>query len=251
MAAPFTISHPRQKTAALKRPVKGSNLTKRWGAEETRRRIAELQAHLGEGKDDLQIAEEMSLKTAEYNELKREMYTWETTDLNAKPMEEVYINYVLHQKQCIKDLDGMIREFRRTNQYNAMVGAVRAKSDILDKIIAKGQEFSILEKAPEKKQVIAGLMVANLDNEQLRAFITRELVGIDSLTKRYGDVDILGAPAPLATLPPATSALPASGNTVVPGRPSRAAGGLSKAAGPQAGTVARVKAKQTPPEPGA
>lgn len=239
------VARIRKAPAALKTPPVGSPLWKRWGSEVLRLKIAELKAHLGEGKDDLQVAEEMALSTGEYNELKSAMYEWETTDLHDKAAEEVYIDYTLRQKQCIKDLDGMIAEFRRTKQFNAMVGAVRAKSDIIDKLIAKGQEFGILEKAPEKKQIVAGIMVAELSNEQLRSVITKELLGLDALAKRYGEVDMSTAPLLLAEPSKLPAVIPSSGGSA-PGRPSFATGGAAKAAGGHATAVARSKAKAPP-----
>lgn len=236
---------------AIKSVPKGSPVEKRWKAAEIRTKMAEMRALLATGKDDVAVAIEMGIDNLAYNALKREMYLQDKADINSKSVEEVFIDYRLKQQGCINDLEEMITAFKMTKQYNAMVGAVRAKSDIIDKVIARGQEFGLIEKVPEKKLMVAGVMVAGLSTDELRGFITKQLSGLKGLVDKYGTTDILGAPAavPAALLPgpgssPASRAtVPAAAKTTAPaftgmGKPFRAAGGLSKVAGAKAKAAA-------------
>lgn len=230
---------------------------KKWGAHKLRQEIAKLKALLAGGSSDLDAEIEMGLDHVVYLALKREMYAQDKIDLHGKSTEEVFIDYRLAQEGCIKELNGMISKFETSRQYNAMVGAVRAKADIYDRIIARGQEFGVLEKVPEKKQVIAGVMVAGLDNNELRQTIAKLLVDVDGITKKYGAVDMLGNPVEVTAALPATtgsslvtaSAVAAAAKEVASapkfsgtGKPSKAASGLSKAAGGKARVVAAREA---------
>lgn len=236
-----------------------SSALKKWAAGEVRLKIAEMKSKLMSGITDLQIAEEMKLDVQDYNALKREMYESDKFELAGKNSEEVFIDYRLRQEGCIKDLEVMVNSFKVTKQYNAMVGAVRAKSDILDKIILRGQEFGVLEKVPERKMVIAGVMVAALSNDELRAAVAKETIGMAEVLKKYGDSDILGKPlktaAEAALLPtalPPGEAIVEAAPVYVPKfsetmKPKEAAGGLSKVAGGKATAAAKATPKKALP----
>jgi hypothetical protein len=241
-----------QKTpAALKSPVKGTAAHRAWSRKDYRRLLAELKAHLADGLTDLEAAEKLfpdkkhGADVAAYNVLKRELYQQEKVDLHNKTTEEVFVDYVLRQEGCLRDLNELIRDGEgKVRNSSTTVGAIRAKSEILDKIISRGQEFGILEKVPEKKQVIAGVMVANLDNDALRSLITKELGGLQALVQRYGGDDMLGKRRILEM-----SELPPGPSFTAENKPKEAVGGLKKAAGAKAANAARrVKVISPPPE---
>jgi hypothetical protein len=241
---------------ALKGAAKGTAASRRWTNRELRLRIAELKVHLASGLSDIEAAEKMELAAADYNVLKRELYAQERTDLVGKSTEEVYVDYVLRQERCIKDLDELRKVFQDSNQPNALVGAIRAKSEILDKIIARGQEFGIIEKVPDKKQVVGGFVVAQLDNATLRALITEQLKGLEQVVSRYGNTDMLGNPldTPAKALQsPQAASIVESPPTIPPpqftaaGKPATTQGGAKKAAGARAvNAQRRTKATAAP-----
>lgn len=204
------------------------------------------------GHSDGEIAEGMSLSAAAYNELKRELFRQETAAIYAQSTEEVFLEYAWKQNQCVTDLDVMINGFKTTKQYNALVGAVRAKSDIIDKIVKTGQDMGVLERAPERKMILHGVAVANLDNNGLRKLIAQELSGLSAVMSRFGDQNIMGEPitvtAEPAAVPSAFPALPAGPSFTGQGKPPEARGGKGKAAGGvQTRTVNRVKPFAPPP----
>ncbi len=246
------------KKAAIQTPTRVS--TARYGITELRRRIAELKVKLAEGKTDLECCEELELNVQEYNTLKREMYAQEKIELIGKSTEEVFVDYIINQKKCIKDLDELIPLFKGGNQPNAIVGAVKAKSDIFNKIIETGQTFGIIEKIPEKKQIVGGIMVAQLDNNELRRLITEQLHGLQQVVGRYGNTDLFGNPIdgdpiPKTGLPQAEetedvrpAAMEPPRFTANGGKPQNI-GGAKKAAGARAvNAMRRVKATTAPPE---
>lgn len=193
--------------------------------------LATLRSHLQQGKTDFKIQEEMSLNTGDYNALKAELYEQEKADINGKSVEDVFIDFTHKMEGCIKDLDNMILSPTAKANHNALVGAIRAKADLINKIIDRGQEFGLIEKVPEKKQIVGGLLIGKLDNNELRKLITKQVKDMGALMDRYGEESMADAEEPKALPAPAAEATV----TFAPvGKTGKAKGGLAKAAGGKA-----------------
>lgn len=232
-------------SGTLKRAKDGSTLKRKFKAANLRSMLADMKAGIAIGKTDSELCEQLQVSVATYNNLKNELLRQETARLYAQTTEEVFLEYSWKQGQCIIELDHMLERLSKNKQYNALVGAVRAKSDIIDKIVKMGQDMGVLEKAPERKMILHGVAVTNLDNNGLRKVIATELSGLAMIMNKFGDLDIMGRP-----LAPKGEALPAMPSAMQPagpkfsdkGSPAIAKGGKSKAAGGAAArTVTRVK----------
>lgn len=227
----------------------------RWHPGELRMLLAQLRAHLAGGANDVTAQELMSLSTSDYNALKCEMYEQEKVEIHGKSVEQVFIDYTIKQESCIRDLDIILKNAK--SSYNSIIGAARAKSDIIDKIIDRGQEFGLIEKVPEKKLVVAGIMVSQLDNKALRTVIMKQVHEVGSLMKKYGEAGMLDedkhAPSPAL---PVSEHSGDAGSTEVPeskpediptpsfsdlGKTGKATGGIMKAKGGKAVVIRRIK----------
>lgn len=153
--------------------------------------IVTIYGHMCEGKLDNEIIADMGLTPEEYKKLRSAMFDAKADEVRSTPTEHVYVDYMIKQARNIKDLTDMIEEFKTTKQYTALVGAVRVRAELYDKLIAKGQEFGLIHKEPDKKQVLAGVMVADLSNKQLKTMIVGELDNLNQLMARYGDANIM------------------------------------------------------------
>lgn len=162
-----------------------------WTKEERVRLAQKLFEALGEGKRDDEVARNLGVSGDDYEELKGTMFKLKAEELRRKPSEQVYCEYILAQMANIHDLTAMVNQFRKSNQYSAMVGAVRARADILDRIIDRGQEFDLVVRKPEEKRIVAGVLVANLSNEQLKTAIVRELGNMNKLIKSVAEGSIV------------------------------------------------------------
>lgn len=149
--------------------------------------IAKLFSLLGEGMSDEDARIAMGLNQIDFQDLRERMFKHKAQELKDKPSEHAYVEYLIAQRANLHDLTAMIENFKSTKQYNAMVGAVRARSDILNHLIAKGQEFGLLEKRPEEKRIVAGVMVAQLTNKQLQGLVTRELGQLNRMVELFGE----------------------------------------------------------------
>ncbi|MGW8177878.1 MAG: hypothetical protein ACWGQW_03675 [bacterium] len=143
------------------------------------------------GESDREIMDLLGLETEVYKALKFQLLEDRALEAKTRPPEHVYIQYVIDQTRNISDLTDMIAEFKTTKQYNAMVGAIKARAELHDKLIAKGQEFGIFKKVPERREIVAGVMIQDMSRDDLKAAITGAIGRLDSMMRRYGDNDIL------------------------------------------------------------
>lgn len=168
-----------------------------------------LRVYFAEALEPEEIAAHMGFDWADYEDLVKKFYEHEAQTVRDKPTEQVYVEYCLAQAQNVSDLTKILGQFRKTSQHSAMVSAIRARSDIYDKMIARGQEFGFIEKKPEAK-IIAGVLVNQLTDKDLRAAITGQLGHLDELMTKYGGgsniIDIDPGPSHLPT--PKRKALP-------------------------------------------
>lgn len=158
--------------------------------------IVTIYAQMCEGKLDNDIMAEMGLDPDEYKRLRSAMFDAKADEVRAQPTEHVYVEYMIKQAGNIKDLTKMIDEFVTTKQYTALVGAIRVRAELYDKLITKGQEFGLIHKEPDKKQIMAGVLIADLSNKDLKTMITGELKTLNGLMQRYGDGNIIDMTLP-------------------------------------------------------
>lgn len=171
---------------------------------------------LCKGESDDEIMDLMGLDPEIYKSLKVQMLEDKAQELKRKPPEHVYVEYILAQTQNIQDLSDMIAEFKTTKQYNALVGAIRARSDLHDKLIAKGQEFGVFRKMPQRRELVAGVIVQDMSKDALKTAITGAISKLDTMMKRYGDGDILDQlPGPIHHGPALPSVIDAEAEEVV------------------------------------
>lgn len=183
---------------AIKRAATGAPLTKTYTAAQLRALISELKLHIMGGHPDVVIQEMMGITVGRYNELKKELYRQEKDALSTKTTEDVYLEYTWNQQKCIQDLEAAIVSIPET-QPNALIGAIKTRSDILDKILKMGQDMGVLNKAPERKVVVFGHVVANMNDNQLRSAIIGETKMLQTALDKYGEVDMDGNPIDAAT----------------------------------------------------
>jgi len=151
---------------------------------------------MSEGKSDREIADEMGISSEELIQVKAKMFDLKADELRRKPIEHTYVEYMLSQLGNVSDLTEMIDTFRTTKQFNAMVGAVRARAEIYDKLMQKGQECGLIKKVADKKEIVGGIIVTDLSNDDLRKAIVGELAGLKKLADKFGDSSFLALEPP-------------------------------------------------------
>ena len=158
--------------------------------------VVTIYAKLIEGQTDIEIADDMGLTIEQYKNLKRAMFDVKAEELRTKPREHVYIEHLIDQMQNIKALSDIIDKFEETKQFTAVVGAIRTRADLTKSMIQMGQEFGIIHKEPEKRQIIAGVTIAELTNDKLRQLVLGKVGEFNKLCEKFSDADFKTLDAP-------------------------------------------------------
>lgn len=161
-----------------------------------------IKSKLSEGISDLQISEELDLTARKYNHLKRLMYDWEIEDLQSKTPEEHFIDYRIKQDQTIRNLDIMCQNFEESKNYNALIGAVRLKTEVMEKVWKMGREIGIIKSSPDWDKRVAGELVSQLDSKAIRSKVVTEVRKLYDKISKFGDKDILATPGAVPKTPP-------------------------------------------------
>jgi hypothetical protein len=154
-----------------------------------------LYSQMLEGSSESKVADDYGWDAETLTAIRRVMFEVQTTQLRKMSREDHFVEYRIHQHQNLKDLGDLISSLDSNKQYNAIVGALRLRSDIHDKLVAKGQEFGIIKKEPERKEVVGGILVGDMDAGAVRGILMTKLSSLEKLMSDFGDAD-------LATLAP-------------------------------------------------
>jgi len=146
------------------------------------------------GSTESEIMDVLGIDSETFQRARRFMLEQRADSIRGKKREHVYVEYVIEQTGNILRLDRLLSGLDDKKQYNAVVGAVRLRSDILDKIIARGQEFGIIRKEPQRKELVAGILVAEMSDVDLKKAVMGQINTLNKMVGEYGDVDIMALP---------------------------------------------------------
>jgi hypothetical protein len=228
------------------------------------RLIAQIRGRIEGGEDDDDIAAAMGLNEATFRALRAELDRREVARITAKTTEEVYLDYCRFQRGRLRELNELIATLMVavepdeclpgqsptvTIDPKARLGAIKLKSEIADKILEKGQELGVLERAPKRTEVLAGVLVKDMDNTALRRLLVKEMQELDAIVRRYGDNSMLGAPlSGDGPAPTGFTSTPFPADSPIPlpppdfsagGKPIFTRGGASKTVGARASNFSR------------
>lgn len=164
---------------------------------ELREAYARIRACLVEGLEDNEIADRMGIPWEEVYELKRSFYDHEAELLRARSTEHNYVRYAIEQRQCLKDLDRVIQDYQEQKNVSGYVGAVKAKSEILERTMKMGLDLGLVKRVAGGG-LGAGEAIKEMSNIELRKFIVAEISEFNSLRSRFSEVDLMQMePGPL------------------------------------------------------
>lgn len=142
-----------------------------------------------------EVREDLALNEEDFRAVLVHMFDAKAEEVRNRPTEHVYVQYIIDQCKNIADLTKLIAEFKTTRQHSSMVSAIKARSDIQDKIIDRGQQFGVIASSPERPgQLVAGIVIAELTNEELKKTILRELKQAQKMMDDFGDVNFIDVP---------------------------------------------------------
>jgi hypothetical protein len=168
-----------------------SVLRNAYGDDETRRMLTLTRIDLTDARTDDQIVASRGWPLEVVTALRALVYQRESVALG-QSAEQTFIDYALHQEGCIRDLNDLIPILEAGEKTaGQVVAAIKAKSDIYERVIKMGQELDIIAKAPKRTEtvVIDGVNVANLPDGKLKSLIIDISNKLQKLNKKYGDFD--------------------------------------------------------------
>ena len=105
-------------------------------------------------------------------------------DIESRDAGVVYSQYIMSNLSILRDLNKVIKDFIGNGKYaNAVVGALRLKMDINEKILKTGQDMGFIAKLPEGHFVINGQDLRNTSTEKLLERIAEEDAEVKELVK--------------------------------------------------------------------
>lgn len=147
------------------------------------------------GKKDTWIMEQLGVDSEDFQEVKRFLLESKAENIRNQPREHYFVEYSIEQRRNIRDLDDLIRNLDKGSQYNAIIGAIRLRSDITDKIVNRAQEFGLVKKEATKHEMVGGIIIAQLGADELRKAITDQTKMLGEAMGKYGEKPFLALPA--------------------------------------------------------
>ncbi len=201
---------------------KKNGLARRLSASQLRALMVAVRIKMGMGVTDLKAARDLKVSEANYLDLKRRVLADDTVVLGQRPLAELYLEYTYRQEANLSALDDVIRDLP-ANQSNALVGAVRTRSDILGLVIKTGQDMGLIDKAPERRVIGVAVAVAAMDLPGLRDMVREQTAALGSLVGRY-TTDFAGKAIDVQ--------FSDTGKPATAGSKGKAAGGRARRTGP-------------------
>jgi hypothetical protein len=90
----------------------------------------------------------------------------------------IFSEYREQQLLCAKELEDLAIVFRNGRQFSALVGAVKARSEILDKVVKAGQELGLIKRAAREISLHGSVDVRSLSISELRVHLQKEVSGL-------------------------------------------------------------------------
>lgn len=138
-----------------------------------------------------EIMDTLGYNVDQYNEARRFLLEAKSTEIRNRSREHTYVEYVLEQRRSIKDLDKLVKDLDKQSQYNAVVGAIRLRSDLIDRIIDRGQDFGFIKKEAASRDLIAGIIITDMSNADLKKEIVQQNKLLVGLMEKFGEKSFL------------------------------------------------------------
>jgi hypothetical protein len=141
---------------------------------------------LGLGYNKEEAEENLGLMPGDYESLLSRFYEQAEAGFKSKNNLRIFIDYCTRQSQLVRDLERLKQALEQRNWKNgqAYVGAVKAQSEILDKLISTGQELGLIQKIAEKFIMVGGMDVRDMDMSQLMTSLEQEINDAEKLKKQ-------------------------------------------------------------------
>lgn len=147
------------------------------------------------GDEQEDIADIMGWDEATSSKIKKIMLDVKVEEVKSTTPEQQYINYIIDQRKNIHELNQLIGHLDTRRNHNAMIGAIRLRSDITDKVLERGFDFGVIKKKEQSGPslgsgntfVMGGVDIRVLSAPQLQDAIKVQLNELSELVSSHGE----------------------------------------------------------------
>lgn len=155
--------------------------------------LATIWDELSKGHSESEVADLMGLDAEVYERLKTMMLDRKTDELRKRPIEHVYVEYLINQLSNIGALSDIIKETKKDSP-NSAIAAIRARAELYDRLLTKGQECGVFAKVPDRKVLSIGVAFQDLTTPDIKIRFAQAVADMARMMKRFGDHTIIDAP---------------------------------------------------------
>lgn len=157
---------------------------------------AEIYGHLVDGDTDAEIMKELNVSADDYAAAKKILLASKGEEEEGLNPKERFARYIIEQERNMVDLTDLVNNLNSSTQYSAIVGAIRMRSEIADKIISTGQTLGIVAKEPERRLILGGISIGDMNETDLRKGVLDAIGGLGKMIERYGTSSNIRALSP-------------------------------------------------------
>lgn len=143
-------------------------------------------ASMVEGCTEEEIIEELGISAEHYGLAKRVLLQSKGDAEERLSPKERFAQYIIDQQRNVVDLTDLVNSLDNQKQYSAVVGAIRLRHEIENRVIETGQTLGIISKEPERKVIVGGISVADMRDADLRKGVLVAIGGLSKLIDKYG-----------------------------------------------------------------
>lgn len=149
-----------------------------------------------DGLSDAEIITTLRISQVELARLDETLYAEQSFEIASEKPDRTFAKYRLEQRRNIKALDELVHELDGNTQYNAVLGAIRLRAELLDRIIETGQKLGVMAKAATRHEHSGAVMnlIATMTPPELRNSIKQLSLNVQQMVARHGDKGFLELP---------------------------------------------------------
>lgn len=157
--------------------------------------VAEVRALLSAGAsefDQLAALVPHKVNKRELRGLRNEIITSEIEELKSSSAGEIFLRHKLRMDACVKSLDEVVERALAPaakvapGALNAAVAAIKAKAQILDQTLDRGQSLGVIHEAPKVTARIGGLDISEAKIADLRVVVAKKVAALQLLATSGG-----------------------------------------------------------------
>lgn len=151
--------------------------------------LAAVHVAIVQGRTTQEIDAEKGWSSGRADEVYNALLAQEEVRQSNRRAPVVFADYALRARGHMRALDDVYERAmgKDTQNLNAAVAAVRAKQDVLDRTIARGQDLGQITKTAQEHKVLVGTM----DDAALQEMVMRELRQLQDLSARHSNRTML------------------------------------------------------------